>query len=232
VDGRSRVRRLARRYEPPAADGPGRPSTGAVGSGAGRAPGRPNQAAVGLDCPATRGPRPPGVGRGGQAGGVQDWPGQRPLDRPGPGGGCGRARAARARIRDEQGCDDDDDDDDDHGRSQAAAERPGATRPRPLTPRRTRRSPWPKNVPRAGSVKVDPRRGQSPVVRAAPVWWQPSGRHVGHPSLVVRCRSAAAGGAAPTCPGYGSKRYPSPGSVSRWTGAAGSGSSLRRSWAM
>ncbi len=228
MDGRSRVRRLARRYGPPAADGPGRPSTGAVRGRAGRAPGRPGRAAVGLDCPATRGPRPPGAGRGGQAGSVHDRAGQRPLDPPGPGGGCGRARAAGARTCDERGCVDDDD----YGRSQAAAERPGATWPRPLTPRRTRRSPWPKNVPRAGSVKVDPRRGQWLVVRAAPVWWQPSGRRVGHPSLVVRCRSAAAGGAAPACPGYGSKRYPSPGSVSRWTGAAGSGSSLRRSWAM
>jgi len=118
------------------------PSTRAVRCGAGYAPGRPGRPAVRLDCAATRGPRPPGAGRGGPAGGGHARPGQRPLDQPGPRGGCGRARAARARIRDERGCVDDD-----YGRSQAAAERPGATWPRPLTPRRTRRGPRPKNVP-------------------------------------------------------------------------------------
>jgi len=124
------------------ADGPGRPPSRAVRGGASRAPGRPGRAAVGLDRAATRGPRPSGAGRGGPAGSVHDRAGQRPLDPPGPRGGGGRARAARARTHDERGCVDED-----HGRSQAAAERPGATWPWPLTPRRTHRSPRPKNVP-------------------------------------------------------------------------------------
>jgi len=124
------------------ADGPGRPPSRAVRGGASGAPGRPGRAAVGLDRAATRGPRPSGAGRGGPAGSVHDRAGQRPLDPPGPRGGGGRARAARARTHDERGCVDED-----HGRSQAAAERPGATWPWPLNPRRTHRSPRPKNVP-------------------------------------------------------------------------------------